>query len=88
MRLADLNPRYYARHRGRGVLDFDCPICREPGCRAGASTTTGDTFTEGGVNYHHMTGGPPAWDTISITPSIDMRTGCKWHGFVTGGEVA
>jgi hypothetical protein len=69
------------------VLDFQCPICRKTGCRAGASTTAGEPFSEGGVNYHKMTGAPPDWDSVSISPSIDMRTGCRWHGHVINGEV-
>ena len=87
MRLADLNPRFYARQRGRGVLDFDCPVCGKRGCRVGASTTSGEPFAEGGVNYHRMIGTPPNWDDITISPSIDMRSGCHWHGHVTNGEV-
>lgn len=100
MKLVDLHPHWVGaggegitsadgtpapRREGIGIM-FDCP-CGQPD----------------DVVFVHMKppldGGPVlpgtrCWDrvgdtfeTLSLTPSILKLDGCKWHGYVTNGEI-
>ena len=102
MRLVDLNPAFVA-HGGNGVTDlddepipfrpgvglmFDCP-CGNPDCPSIY------------VDFQNpIDGGPPAargvptwqrkgetFETLTLKPSIRKLSHCRWHGWVTDGEV-
>ncbi len=101
MKLTDLNPKLYGTG-GEGVRDADgSPVPRRDGmgilfdCPCGAD---GERVCipfanplDGGPQY-----GPTGWrrvgdtfETLTLTPSI-LRSdpdGCRWHGFITNGEV-
>lgn len=100
-KLIDLNPSFYGAG-GPGVsradgspspersgigLMFDCPC-----------GTCGEMVAVGFSNP--IDGGPvfdpsrPSWErtgdrfeSLTLKPSILRTTGCKWHGWVTNGEV-
>lgn len=100
MKLTDLNPRWVG-HGGEGIRDregnavpertriavaFDCPC--------GCGTRCMIPFTnppDGGPALHSTT-----WDregetfeSLTLRPSI-LRAdpdGCRWHGFITNGEI-
>lgn len=100
MRLTDLNPRWIGAG-GEGVSDangnpiperhgvaigFDCPcgsdsrVCimfNNPLDGKGPFDTTRDLWNRTGETF----------ETLSITPSIQRRDCCRWHGFVTNGEI-
>ncbi|RAK51621.1 hypothetical protein [Phenylobacterium soli] len=73
-----------------GAMNFLCPLCRKG--RVSVWLVVGGEPRNGA----HVTNVlPPAWDQMTITPSIAdegkcTRTarGCPgWHGFITNGEV-
>ncbi len=72
-------------------LSFDCPCGCESRCFVHISNPM-----DGGKSY--ASPGQPSWDrtgdtfeTLTLKPSIQRLTvndkGCKWHGFVTDGEI-
>lgn len=102
MLLVDLNPRFFS-HGGEGVSDeagnpipkrkgigvsFDCP-CLSPSCIRVAIPF--DKPLDGGPSPHPE---PNTWkrtgdtfETLTLKPSIKRLDNCKWHGWVTNGEV-
>jgi len=99
MKLIDLNPRWVG-HGGEGVSDANHnPVPRRDGigitfnCPCGCGTRVFIPFT------NPLDGGLPSeksctWDrtgdtfeTLTLKPSILRMDGCKWHGFVTNGEI-
>ena len=101
MKLTDLNPKFVG-HGGdamthkdgkpvpwrRGVaLSFDCPcggICGQravlylnPPMDGGAPLPETTTWKRVGDTF----------DVMTLTPSINRKAACKWHGFLTKGEL-
>ena len=91
MRLSELDPSWFTCEPGRtGMgLTFDCPHCR--------TQKLGIWFA------NPVDGGPPAapgieplprwqrtgetFDTLTLTPSVDVSKDGHWHGFITGGNI-
>lgn len=74
------------RH-GIGV-SFDCP-CGKACLRAFVAFS--NPLDGGGA---HISPGQPTWErkgeafeTLTLTPSIQRLDNCRWHGFITNGEV-
>lgn len=97
LRLADLEPEWVRHSEGDGVLTisnaqgimFGCPICDRHSILA--------WFKDRGVPDDEEPG-PGRWTPsgtdfgdLSLVPSINLNvkpdSPCKWHGFVTNGEV-
>jgi hypothetical protein len=97
--LIDLEPQFTTRPdashlhdvqtfaEAQGVM-FECPKCRRHSILI--------WFRDRGVP-DEATPGPGRWiasgtgyDDLTLSPSINLdtpgTTGCKWHGWVTGGE--
>lgn len=90
-RLTDLDPQQSGAHAGiDGAFNFQCPLCRKG--RVSVWVVVGGEPRNGAHVANIL---PPAWDQLTITPSIAdeglcSRTnrGCPgWHGFITNGEV-
>jgi hypothetical protein len=96
MRLVDLDPGWWTEHEGRsgmGVV-FECPHCKADGRDF---THLGVWFA------NPIDGGPPAspecrpvprwqrtgdtFETLTLTPSIDVSKCGHWHGHITNGEI-
>jgi hypothetical protein len=92
MRLSQLRPQFYrsVEDARRGYLTFDCPKC--PADKKHRFTIS--TFEAvplmgiSGAKRWALAGSPPDWDTVSLSPSIALQEQCRWHGFITNGEVA
>jgi hypothetical protein len=94
MRLTDLRPKW----RPTPVADVDAAItflC--PACRKGIVSVWLVLGGEPRKGAHVANVLPPAWDAMTIRPSIAdegrctaaKRTGCPgWHGFITNGEAS
>lgn len=101
MKLTDLDPRFYSSG-GEGITDsktgeptplregvgigFDCPC--------GCETRVYIDFKNPMDGGPQLRGDKHAWtrtgDTfadITLRPSIQRMGGCKWHGFLTDGEL-
>lgn len=101
MKLIDLNPCFVS-HGGKGMYDkdhrsiplrkavglsFDCPCEGE----CGRLYLSFENPVDGGssvVSEH------PAWkrtgetfEDMSLTPSIQRMSECRWHGYLTNGEL-
>lgn len=90
MRLADLNPEFSRGDAGKGYLSFDCPACRLNGApphRLNNLPTIDGEPRDTGIYRWGLTGNPPDWDSVSLTPSVNYDDD-HWHGFVTNGEAA
>jgi len=73
----------------------DCPVCGDKGSESGADHFMFIPFA------NPLDGGPPIYpaphnvwtrtgdtfETISLTPSIQRQDECRWHGFITNGEI-
>lgn len=90
--LALLNPEFYRSidNPKKGYLSFDCPVCPAEAEHRLQMPTHDDAAAEGvnGAKRWKLTGSPPDWATVSLSPSIDLQTNCRWHGFVTTGIAA
>lgn len=94
MRLVELDPSWISTgngRRGMGVI-FLCPHCRDEyvGCWFRNPLDGGPPYAE----PRHDGSPEPLWaregetfDTLTLTPSIDVSHRGHWHGFVTGGVV-
>jgi len=100
IKLTDLNPRFY-RSGGEGISDsktgnpiperkgmgitFDCPCgeCGERAAIAFANPISGGTKRESNRDTWQRTG--DNFENLTLTPSIQLRGKCKWHGFLTNG---
>jgi hypothetical protein len=75
-----------------------CPKCfAEAGSNIGVHLIQ-VTFADKGVpdelGSHNKAGKPTRWNVtgtgyadLTTTPSILIESGCKWHGFITNGEI-
>jgi len=90
--LTALNPEFRRSDDAsvKGYLSFDCPICPAEAEHRLQIPTHDDAAAEGvnGAKRWKLTGSPPDWSTVSLSPSIDLQTHCRWHGFVTNGGVS
>jgi len=96
MRLTDLHPKFLALSDGRAGcgVQCDCP-CGNPACLPLFVPFLNPL--DGGPPFHvSATGEPWGWqrtgdtfETLTLTPSIQRmdKDGCRWHGFITNGEV-
>ena len=99
MKLIDLDPHWVGAG-GEGISDANGnPVPARHGvgmtfdCPCGCKTRTYVPFE------NPLDGGPahdkrPAWkrsgetfETLTLTPSILRTEDCRWHGFVTNGEI-
>jgi len=101
MKLTDLNPKFVS-HGGEGVtnsktgeqipyvdkigISFDCPcgecgertlLCFENPVHGGAAIEKQNTWKRKGETF----------ETMTLTPSIQRMGGCRWHGYLTNGEL-
>ena len=103
MKLIDLNPRWVGAG-GEGVSDaqgrpvparqgvglmFECP------CRCGETIYVAFRQPLDGGAPCLTNAQAPTWErtgdtfeTLTLLPSILRMTGCRWHGFVTAGQVS
>jgi hypothetical protein len=100
MKLTDLNPIWIGsggegvfdkdhnpmpRREGMGI-EFDCPICGDKH----PCFVPFENPLDGGspIGYsHHWKRVGNTFENLTLTPSILRMDGCKWHGFVTKGEI-
>jgi hypothetical protein len=95
MRLADLEPRWFALENGgpRVGLTFDCPHCRQ--VRLGVSFhRRGREAIDDGYIHARSPSTEHIWaldgadfEDLTLSPSIDASASGHWHGFITNGEV-
>lgn len=102
MRLTDLNPGWVGVG-GEGVTNGDgSPVRERRGIGVMFDCPCGAAFSPCYVPFANpLDGGPQhgaqgwrrvgdTFDSLTLTPSI-LRTGskcaCKWHGYITNGEV-
>lgn len=90
--LSTLRPDFYRSvdNPAKGYLTFDCPQCPEADHhRFTIATFDGvPVLGQNGAKRWALTGAPPSWETVSLSPSIALHERCCWHGFITNGEVA
>jgi hypothetical protein len=91
VKLSALHPEFRRGDGGKGYLSFDCPGCNgKPRDGCSGRIINLPTFDGGprntGICRWGLTGTPPEWDSVSLTPSINYANG-HWHGFITNGEV-
>jgi len=100
-RLTELDPRWLGAG-GEGIFDkdmkpvparhgvgicFDCPCGCESPCAVKFSNPL-----DGGPPA--VSPGEPTWDrtgetfeSLTLKPSLQRMEACRWHGFITNGEV-
>jgi hypothetical protein len=90
MKLVDLNPQFLDSSDGaRGVgVAFDCPCGNHD--EEHRCYVPFDIALDGTRAYMHernwqRTG--ETFETLTLTPSIQRLEACRWHGFITDGEV-
>jgi hypothetical protein len=91
VKLTDLNPKFLDSELRRGAgVEFDCPCgCPEP-CYVPFKVAL-----DGSFNPHGWVRTGDTFETLTLRPSIlrvparreDGTLGCRWHGYVTDGEV-
>jgi hypothetical protein len=100
VRLTDLNPKWIALEENGDALGvtFLCPHCRQAHVGVYFAEPV-DTNGVPGIDpslplfiaqhpenlYWHRAG--DSFDTLTLTPSVDVSKHGHWHGFVTGGEI-
>jgi hypothetical protein len=101
MKLTDLDPQWVGAG-GDGISDRDGrPVPARHGvglslnCPCGCDSRFYVGFTnplDGGPP--HSSAGQPTWsrtgetfDELELTPSIQRRNPCRWHGYLTHGEL-
>jgi hypothetical protein len=91
MRLIDLNPRWFVdaalsdSRSGMGIT-FECPHCRTTRLHAAFENPI-DGGPKGEHSVHHWARQGETFETLTLTPSIDVSASGHWHGFITNGEV-
>jgi hypothetical protein len=103
VKLTELNPKFLPSHgpngertEGMGVY-LDCP-CGKGGPHHRLFVSFSNPIGPGPSAAHVIPGGwqrtGDTFETLTLTPSIerlDSREedgiGCRWHGFITNGEV-
>lgn len=92
VKLTDLDPQMQsAPPLADGAFNFICPACRKG--RVIVHVVLGELRPD--VHAHAVNALPPAWDEMTITPSIadegrcsQSNRGCPgWHGFITEGRI-
>ncbi len=91
MKLTDLEPRWGGEDGKRYCLLFQCPVCSNGhGIKVNFAMFKG--YDPEKDHIWQMTG--DSFDTLTFSPSIDATkdkqgkpTGCKFHGYITNGEV-
>jgi hypothetical protein len=89
VRLVDLNPRWLSHAEGREgtFIDFDCPC----GACGSSISIAVDPPLDGGVPAadaaHQWKREGESFDTLTLRPSLERKDHCRWHGFITNGEV-
>jgi Family of unknown function (DUF6527) len=92
MKLTELDPRWSASGHGRmgqGIV-FLCPKCKDHFLAVWfANPVDGkEPFVRPGLAAEHRwTRVGDDFETLTLTPSISVVAGCKWHGFITNGDV-
>jgi hypothetical protein len=91
LKLVDLNPQFLDSSDGaKGVgVAFDCPCgnheedhrCYVPF----AVSLDGRRVAQPPERGWQRTG--ETFDSLTLTPSIQRMGDCRWHGFITNGEV-
>lgn len=90
VKLADLHPQFLDEHHGtRGAgIAFDCPCGNheeDHRCYVPFSVALDGTPGGHGEKGWQRTG--DTVETLTLTPSIQRLEDCRWHGFITNGEV-
>lgn len=67
-----------------GVI-FDCPLCG--GHKITVFSTEAPAELEAAPNGKRWTLSGTSLDDLSATPSIQLTSGCMWHGHIRDGEV-
>jgi hypothetical protein len=98
-KLVELNPRWVG-HGGEGVtqhgqpvprrervaISFDCPCGRgERVCVEFSNPVDGGGPTRSDGHTWHRDG--DTFETLSLTPSLQRMDECRWHGYLTRGEL-
>lgn len=103
MRLTDLNPRWIGAGGSNVYNADGTPITPRHGiglmfsCPCGNADDEHDCYVR---LSNPLDGGPPLdpqhpiwhregedFDTLTLTPSILRTDECKWHGFITNGNI-
>jgi hypothetical protein len=101
VKLTDLEP-HWVGHGGDSVvvtatgesiqrreavaLGFTCPCGNGEGvCLPLENPLDGGPRVEGFHAYWRREG--ESFETLTLTPSIQRRDVCRWHGFITSGEI-
>ena len=82
----------------QGIM-FLCPLCFNKNNGSIGTHLCEVSFKDKNVKddegVHDSTGRPVRWgvsgnnmDDLTTTPSVFLQGGCKWHGFITLGEVS
>lgn len=91
MKLTELDPRWTAvepdRH-GQGLV-FLCPKCKDHylGVYFSNPVDGKPPYSRGGQVSIWWERHGDKFETLSITPSIQVIGCCAWHGHVTNGEI-
>ncbi len=98
MKLTELNPKFI-QHGGDGIYRDGKPCPSEEGvgiilnCPCGCEEELYVPFSNPldenlGAKYQKgwkRTG--DTFETLTLEPSIQRRTACKWHGYIRNGEI-
>lgn len=96
MKLTDLEPRWWSASTGehageqdRHGLTFLCPHCRATRLGVAFSHSPAHIEMPGTQRTEHIwqASGDDAFETITISPSIDASAGGHWHGWIRNGAV-
>jgi len=88
MKLIELDPRWTSAGHGRtgqGVV-FLCPKCKDHYLGVWFVNPVDGKEPWAGGSGHRWTRAGDTFETLTLTPSIQIVLGCKWHGFITKGE--
>lgn len=96
MKLSELDPRWigdlYGFHTNvKFGVTFLCPHCREQRLAIFFSNPIGEVahthYLPKPQNGRYWTRQGEDFESLSLTPSIDVSQVGHWHGFVTNGEI-
>lgn len=101
IQLTDLDPKFVF-YGGEGVTDTKTgeQVPERSGVGLGFNCPCGECGQRAYVAFENpIDGGPvvnpelPTWkrtgenfEVITLTPSIQRNSGCRWHGYLTNGE--
>ena len=97
MKLVDLDPRWFVLQEGgpRVGLSFLCPHCQLERIAVPFHHEGREAMEDGYILARHgandrghiwTLSGADAFESLSLSPSIDASSSGHWHGFVTNGE--